>query len=589
FENGQWFVPSVSRHQAVDNVLVPIYSRLDQEGKPIYNRSNPDTSMPHKLSLLYIVLAIGALMDFTLPHANSEVTRYFHLARVALSLQSIYQSPLLETIQTMALMGGYLHMEGGQACIHSAWAYTTPSIKLAQSVGVFLDCSQWGLDARTVRERGYTFWALMSSDAFLSMHLGHPLTCPVSCIDCEFPAYDGEEDETLCCECRCELRRRLWQFRTVRDWLLPACENMLAVPAPNYQSILALDSKMVQEQVPTDFRFLTDPEQLERPSGLARASIMSLLQLNTMMYIHRNFFAQAILDHPSNPFQSPHAHSYLTAYCCASTQIPASMQFYHKQPELFQQLTPFWSHVFSAILITGFVVARTPTIWMADMAVVEFGHALEFFESVARASNSYRVNKCLSVLRKLKGNVYNAYQKRHPIPTSLSDRETPQTIDTEGRTKDFDELALFGGRTFSIPTSQLSISAPRTSAAGASTRIEDASMPPALFDAVHPVLTEPTQLDMCSIFTEIPPLPANASLPELQSQVADYQWLWTPTSATAGSELPSSDVNPGVQATHPGAYADLSSLSGNADIDSWFTNNRQSLDHPVDEVAVDGQ
>lgn len=135
FENGQFFIPSIMREEAVD-ILVPIYRRLAQEGKPPYPPTSGHNTWAHKLSLLYMVLAIGALMDFTLPPNNPEAAKYFQLGRAALSLRSVAENPQIETIQTLALLGGYRHMAGGKACIDSAWSYASFSIKLAQSVGL---------------------------------------------------------------------------------------------------------------------------------------------------------------------------------------------------------------------------------------------------------------------------------------------------------------------------------------------------------------------------------------------------------------------------------------------------------------------
>lgn len=43
-----------------------------------------------------------------------------------------------------------------------------------------------------------------------------------------------------------------------------------------------------------------------------------------MIYLHRSFFAQAMLDFPTNPLRSPFATSFLTAYRSASVIIKAT-------------------------------------------------------------------------------------------------------------------------------------------------------------------------------------------------------------------------------------------------------------------------
>ncbi|EPQ52661.1 hypothetical protein GLOTRDRAFT_47185 [Gloeophyllum trabeum ATCC 11539] len=289
-------------------------------------------------------------MDFTLPPNNPEAAKYSQLGRAALSLRSVAENPQIETIQTLALLGGYRHMAGGKACIDSAWSYASFSIKLAQSVSISLfnrwyrDCALWGLDTKTVQRRRLTFWSMAATEIFFALHTGRPPSCSLSYVDCEFPIYDGQNSTKD--EAATQLFK-LWHFRSLKEWIIPACQHMMAVPGPNYQSLLALERKMLQE-TPPSFEFLTDPDTSGRPSREARSYIMSLLRVNTMMYIHRSFFAQAILDKPDNPFLSPYAHSYLTAYRCASTQLSVSLHFYNKCPLFFQRLTPFWTNAFTA-------------------------------------------------------------------------------------------------------------------------------------------------------------------------------------------------------------------------------------------------
>lgn len=49
-----------------------------------------------------------------------------------------------------------------------------------------------------------------------------------------------------------------------------------------------------------------------------------------MLYLHRSFFAQAMLDHPNNPLLSPFAPSFLTAYRSASVIIKASAHLFER-------------------------------------------------------------------------------------------------------------------------------------------------------------------------------------------------------------------------------------------------------------------
>lgn len=60
-----------------------------------------DKSLPHKLSLMFMVLAIGSLMDSTLPAYNMEAEKYHQLARAALFQTSLLDLPTHYAVQAL--------------------------------------------------------------------------------------------------------------------------------------------------------------------------------------------------------------------------------------------------------------------------------------------------------------------------------------------------------------------------------------------------------------------------------------------------------------------------------------------------------
>ena len=67
-----------------------------------------------------------------------------------------------------------------------------------------------------------------------------------------------------------------------------------------------------------------------------------------MIYIHRTFFAQVLLDHPQNPLSSPYAPSFLAANRCASVLIKSFIHYYERCPDLIGRFWGIWTHAFSA-------------------------------------------------------------------------------------------------------------------------------------------------------------------------------------------------------------------------------------------------
>lgn len=67
-----------------------------------------------------------------------------------------------------------------------------------------------------------------------------------------------------------------------------------------------------------------------------------------MLYLHRSFFAQALLDHPQKPLSSPFAPSVSTAYHSASMILRAGAHMFDRSADLAMRAWFFLYHIFSA-------------------------------------------------------------------------------------------------------------------------------------------------------------------------------------------------------------------------------------------------
>jgi hypothetical protein len=112
-------------------------------------------------------------------------------------------------------------------------------------------------------------------------------------------------------------------------------ESTLAADPPSYEAILELDRKVREKTLPPSLNvFLTKDDDYVSPSTYMRGCVLSLYRSIAMLYIHRSFFAQAVLDHPFNPLRSPYAPSFLAAYRCASVIIKNSIGHFERFPDL---------------------------------------------------------------------------------------------------------------------------------------------------------------------------------------------------------------------------------------------------------------
>lgn len=72
------------------------------------------------------------------------------------------------------------------------------------------------------------------------------------------------------------------------------------------------------------------------------------------MYIHRSFFAQAIIEHPVNPLKSAYAPSFLAAYRASSTILKSVREQFSVWPNSSARFWTMWTFAFSAAVCICF-------------------------------------------------------------------------------------------------------------------------------------------------------------------------------------------------------------------------------------------
>jgi len=106
----------------------------------IYRMHDPspgeDWSGPHDLALLFVVMALSAIIKKDPSDALGE---HFHqLSRAAISLQPVLEKPSIVTIQTLQLMSVYHGMSGpdlkSETSMETTWSLLTLASQLSKTV-----------------------------------------------------------------------------------------------------------------------------------------------------------------------------------------------------------------------------------------------------------------------------------------------------------------------------------------------------------------------------------------------------------------------------------------------------------------------
>ncbi|KAJ7342914.1 fungal-specific transcription factor domain-containing protein [Mycena albidolilacea] len=357
---------------------------------------------PHGLALLFTVFAAGALVQPpTSPdgedeayrrHVATEAEHLHQIARAALALQPVLEKPSVATIQVLHLMSIYTSLtspagharhgtgrEDTETSTEMTWGLSTLAAHLSQTVGLHRDSARWGMSATMVQRRRLLFWDIFVADVWTSLSTGRPPSFSLAYVDCSFP-----KDGTF----------EVWNFRFAAECVADVTARILPVGVPSYATVMELDCKVREFPLPP----LDDTAPDDVGASLQRcvldhvretgalfllSTCMELTDAMTMlMYLHRSFFVQAIIEQPVNPLKSTYAPSFLAAYRASATVLKSVREQFSHMPIVCARFWMMWTFA--------------P---LAAAAMAELEEACDLFSEAAVYSR--RATKALPILKKL--------------------------------------------------------------------------------------------------------------------------------------------------------------------------------------------
>ncbi|KAJ7760160.1 fungal-specific transcription factor domain-containing protein [Mycena olivaceomarginata] len=357
---------------------------------------------PHGLALLFTVFAAGALVQPpTSPggedeayrrHVATEAEHLHQIARAALALQPVLEKPSVATIQVLHLMSIYTSLtspagharhgtgrEDTETSMELTWGLSTLAAHLSQTVGLHRDSARWGMSATMVQRRRLLFWDIFVADVWTSLSTGRPPSFSLAYVDCSFP-----KDGTF----------EVWNFRFAAECVADVTARILPVGVPSYATIMELDCKVREFPLPP----LDDTAPDDVGASLQRC-VLDHVRETVLMYLHRSFFAQAIIEQPVNPLKSTYAPSFLAAYRASATVLKSVREQFSHMPIVCARFWMMWTFAFSAAVVFGTVVMRGPRSPLAAAAMAELEQACDLFSEAAMYSR--RATKALPILKKL--------------------------------------------------------------------------------------------------------------------------------------------------------------------------------------------
>ncbi|EMD39039.1 hypothetical protein CERSUDRAFT_133798 [Gelatoporia subvermispora B] len=496
YKHAAWMYTPLPEAEFYGSIFPRIYG-------PMEISPDQDSMASHRLAVMYLVLALGTLLDLERPSFSPEATRYYQLGRAALSLDSVLESQSIPAIQALVLMCHFMFLSFVEG---PRWALMGLAVKLAQSLGLHRDSGKWNLKSEETFRRRSLFYELYTYDSWQSLTFGRPPSFSSAFIDTQMASEPTKTDTG-----EIEMSFADWKHRFSSRCLNIVHEQAFGARTPTYRMIQELDKKVRSFYVPPSLRvpgfggakMEVDPAPCTIELTMQRYIAFAIREM-TLFYMHRGFFARAIEDHPDDPLGSKYAPSVLAAYNSACAFVGLIKSLYSQQPGLTERMWFLFTHVFSCAIVLGSIATKCPSMALAPSALSHLESACSLFEGV---SENARAAKVLPVLRKLKGRAIVALSQHQARASAAMSGHLH--MDTTTVKQEDEELAALGGKTRlvsrkspSLPSSPHGSSSQASSSprdlvadqsfyppAGHTSQIVHAAEPP----QQHPLVEEPAQ------------------------------------------------------------------------------------------------
>ncbi|KAF5387497.1 hypothetical protein D9757_006516 [Collybiopsis confluens] len=370
----------------------------------------------HSLSLLFVVFALASLFDPDLPSRSIQSQEYFFLSKAALGFNPPHIHTTLKCVWCMVHLAQFLEFSDWEAMGSTAgWSYVGHAVRMGSSVRVSqiqriiihsADVLPFLSPTTTTTSNNrsdYTSTALagnfqMNSSRGDTVYSGHYLRqipgrafttvarhlyhTPMLTVHC--PKIQMNLLMRMVKENQDVIHYWSWQFTAFMHSVM---EQIFGSSRPAYNAIIDFDRKIRDFPIPTNLRIQCGDLE-SRPEVYMQRLIILSYKENTLMHLHRAYFAQALQDSPDNLTTHKYVASVIATYRSA-WRLSRSVQFaWQSIPQLLARYHLAWSQVLSAAIVMCILVTRAPNSKMTKSSIDELGAIATLFEEAAPMSRS---------------------------------------------------------------------------------------------------------------------------------------------------------------------------------------------------------
>ncbi|KAG0149166.1 hypothetical protein CROQUDRAFT_40225 [Cronartium quercuum f. sp. fusiforme G11] len=391
-----------------------------------------------RLALLYAIFALGVLFDPGLQGSHADARKWYEACETCLMSTDFLTNPTLSAVQTIHMMSTYMLNTRIDAA-ETFWPILGIAMRLCQSMGLHrADGSNWGLQSSELEQRRRTFHEILSLDRLQSLVLGRPYALSDKHYDTLIPSRsktnaNDDDDEGW----PAEFQIYKWRFSTCIGRVV---DDVFSVAAPSLAVINRLDQEirvfdaglpnsLKSRIVPTlslgpSWSDLPASEPSYQPDGslsvqrLMQQHCMTVLENQTLLFLHRRAFALALSESPSEPLQSSFATSVISVIVESSrnliTILKAAQTAY---PEIANKWWHPFFHAYSGATCVATLLIKSPGCMLAKHAWSTLSAALLVFENAANHGPLCR--ELLTRLNRLHKHAlltFNAFSSGNPLP-----------------------------------------------------------------------------------------------------------------------------------------------------------------------------
>lgn len=337
----------------------------------------------------------------------------------------------------------------------SAWPLWGLVMSLVRAMGMHRDGTRWNLPEDVVEERRKVFWECNAADVFQAHCFSRPSAVNPEHCDTAFPSeplnlhgdksyfilrFELSQISSEILTMAMRIRKPPYSEVTELDLKLAAFERSLPFSIRCRAALMAMPSRYPQAEAAIE----ASPEPSRSSMTISfQQTNLALNVAETIINLHRPYFAKALYEQIDDRMKSAYASSFLAVIERCAIILAIVTDIHARFPAVSIRQWNFWYHVYNSALCLGTLVLRDARNAMASFAVRQIDVAIALFTSLTQhGANTPRYRRNLQWLQKLRAKASDKISEASAAP-----RLSPQRDENSEEREDADDVELLGWRT----------------------------------------------------------------------------------------------------------------------------------------------